>query len=231
MPIPAVLDGTLRALLALGSMSGLADCLERAKAVSAGGPELLATRELAQMVLRRREQLQRSCPPPAGREREWGRSLDCLACAEVAHARGRPAAEVARLVAGAFTGGEGAGPAFGLRGWLALDSGKLARAADDAQRAIALSPLEGIGYFVRGRVRLERNEAGAVDDLQKAADLTKSQDGDVLHGLADALFRAGKVERALELQRQAARLKPQDASIAEQLAAFEKAQRPAPPGG
>ena len=168
---------------------------------------------------------------PAGRERDWGRALDCVACAELARSRGRPPSEVARLVAGACTGGDQPGPAFALRGWLALDNGKLTRAAEDAGRAVSLSPQEGAGYFVRGRVRLERNEAGALDDLQKAAELTKWQDADVLHGLADALFRAGKAEKALELQRQAAKLKPQDASIAEQLAAFEKAQRPTPSGG
>jgi Flp pilus assembly protein TadD len=73
---------------------------------------------------------------------------------------------------------------------------------------------------------LERGESGALEDLEKAAELTKGNDGDVLHALAEALFRAGKTDRAVALQRQAARLKPHDREIAEQLAAFEKAARP-----
>jgi tetratricopeptide (TPR) repeat protein len=135
------------------------------------------------------------------------------------------------LVAGAFVGDTGPGSAFAFRGRLALESGKLGRAAADAAKAIALAPQEGAGYFVRGRVRVERGEAGALEDLEKAAELTARKDADVLHALADALFRTGKVDRAVALQREALRLRPRDREIAEQLAVFEKATRPAGAGG
>jgi tetratricopeptide (TPR) repeat protein/transglutaminase-like putative cysteine protease len=222
----SVLEATLRAMLSLGNLDGVAARLSSAKELAGQTAELRKTCDDALIVLRRREQLQRTCPAPAARQREWLRALDCLACAEFAHTRGRPAAEVEQYLAGAFVGGDGPGAAFALRGWLALDSGKLARAAADALHAVTLSPQEPAGYFVRGRVRLERNEPGALEDLQKAAELTNWHDADMLHGLADGLFRAGKTEKAVTLQREAARLKPHDSGIAEQLAVFEKATRP-----
>jgi tetratricopeptide (TPR) repeat protein len=227
----AVVAGTLRAMLAVGTVAGLADCLERANGIKGTTDEVRRTCADALAVLSRRKQVERSCPSPAGRAAEWGRALDCLVCAEYARSSGRPASAVEQLLAGAFVLDSGPGPAFALRGRLALDSGKLARAAADAAKAVALNPHEGAGYFVRGRVRLERGEAGAIEDLEKAAELTGRKDADVLHALADALFRTGKVERAVALQREALRLRPRDREIAEQLAVFEKASRPAGAGG
>ena len=218
-------------MLAVGTVAGLANCLERANGIKGTTDEVRRTCADVVVVLNRRKQLERTCPPPAGRAAEWGRALDCLACAEHARTSGRPVGAVEQLLTGAFVGELGPGPAFALRGRLALDCGKLARAAADAARAIALSPQEGSGYFVRGRVRLERGEAGAIEDLEKAADLTGRKDADVLTALADALFRAGKIDKAVALQREALKLRPRDREIAEQLAAFEKATRPAGAGG
>jgi tetratricopeptide (TPR) repeat protein/transglutaminase-like putative cysteine protease len=226
-----VLEGTLRALLALGNLDGLAAKLPTAKDLPQANADLRKTYEDSRSVLTRREQLRHACPAPPGRETEWDRALDCLACAEFARTRARPVADVEQYLAGAFVGSDGPAPAFALRAWLALDTGKLARAAADAERALALSPQEATGFFVRGRVRLERNETGAMEDLEKAAELTGWHNADFLHGLADGLFRAGKTDRALAVQREAARLKPADRGIAEQLAVFEKAKRPAGVGG
>src|SRR5205823_1595054 len=117
------------------------------------------------------------------------------------------------------------GPAYALRGRLALDRGKLTGALADAERALALGPRDGCAYFVRGRVRLERQAAGALEDLLKAADLTGRNDAEVLHSLAEALFRAGRKEEALTAQRVAVKLRPRDKEMADQLAAFEKASR------
>jgi Flp pilus assembly protein TadD len=74
-------------------------------------------------------------------------------------------------------------------------------------------------------VRLERGDKEALADLAKAAELSARKDADILHALADALFRAGRVEQALVAQRAAVQLKPKDAEMAEQLAAFEKASQ------
>ena len=40
---------------------------------------------------------------------------------------------------------------------------------------------------MRGYVRLERGEAGALEDMKKAVELTERRDGRVLLGLASAL--------------------------------------------
>ncbi len=227
-----VLEALLRAMLAVGAVDGLSARLDQALGIAGAPAELLRTCADAQAVLGRRKQLAKVAPPPRGREVEWARALDCLACAEQARRRGTGRDAVEALLTGAFPpGADAPGPAFALRGRLELEAGKFARAVADAARAVALSPEDGAGYYVRGRVRLERAEAGAVDDLEKAAALTQRRDADVLHALADALYRAGGVERALSVQREALRLRPGDREIADQLAAFEKAARPAGAGG
>ncbi len=117
------------------------------------------------------------------------------------------------------------GPALALRGRLALEKGKLTAALADAERALTTGPRDPNGYSVRGRVRLERRAAGALEDLQKAAELSGRQDAAVLQALAEALSRAGRAAEALEAQRQAVKLRPGDAELAAQLQALEKAAR------
>ncbi len=107
----------------------------------------------------------------------------------------------------------------------ALEHGKLTVALAEAEKAIALSPAYSVGYYVRGRVRLERGMDGALTDFLKAADLTQRKDADVLHALADALHRGGRLKEALTVQREAVKLKPNDAEMADQLAVFEKEAR------
>lgn len=114
------------------------------------------------------------------------------------------------------------GPAFALRGLLALEKGRLLKAQEDAERAVRLAPHEPGGYYVRGRIRLERGENGALADLVRAADLGQWKDAAVLHWLAAAMYRGGCVHEALRTQREALKLKPQDSELAEQLREFEK---------
>ena len=141
-----------------------------------------------------------------------------MACAEAA-APGRQEALAARALAQ----GVEPGPALALRGRLALNHGRLGAALADAERAIASSPRDGVGYYVRGRVRLEGNLPGALADLAKAAELTGRGDPEVLHCLAEVLFREGKVQEAVAAQRDAVKLRPKDPELTEQLSRFEKA--------
>jgi Flp pilus assembly protein TadD len=71
-------------------------------------------------------------------------------------------------------------------------------------------------------VRLERGVEGGLADLTKAAELTGKKDADVLHALADALHRGGRLQDALTAQRIAVKLRPKNLEMAEQLAVFEK---------
>jgi predicted Zn-dependent protease len=131
---------------------------------------------------------------------------------------------VKSILAGAFADGAQLGPAFALRGQLALDHGRLTAAASDAERALALSPKEPRGYYVRGRVRLERGKEGALADLSRANELGGRKDAAMLHWFAAALHRAGAKAEAIAAQREALALNPRDDEIREQLREFEKNQ-------
>jgi tetratricopeptide (TPR) repeat protein len=129
------------------------------------------------------------------------------------------------------------GPAYVLRGMLRLQGGRLMLALADAERAVALAPAEAGGYYVRGRVRLEREQDGALADLTRAAELSSGSmesavpgRAQALHWLAEALFRGGKADEALRYARQAVQLQPGNPELAEQLKQLEKAARPAPAG-
>jgi tetratricopeptide (TPR) repeat protein len=115
------------------------------------------------------------------------------------------------------------GPAYALRGLVALEHGRLGRALADAERAIALSPEEAGGHFVRGRVRLERGQKEGLADLARAAALTGRQDALTLHWLAASLAQVGRCQEALATQREAVRLRPQDRELLDQLHELERA--------
>jgi tetratricopeptide (TPR) repeat protein len=171
-------------------------------------------------LIERRDELAKMC----GLKSSEGLSaLGYTICAEEVLVDGRNRALADALLSIAFAEKVEVGPAFALRSRLALDQGKLTKALADAERAIALSPNYAPGYFVRGRVRLERQSEGGLADLEKAATLSSRKDAEILHTLADAQFRLGRVQEAVKTQREAAKLKPNDKEIADQLHQFEKA--------
>ncbi len=175
----------------------------------------------------RRKALEKLAPAPEDKAKKWSLALDALVCAEWARADKRKTTkQIESLLKSSMNLGVEPGPAFALRGRLALDEGKLAKALADADQAIARSPLDAQGWYVRGRVRLERGHDQALADLTKAAQLSDRKDADILHALADALFRAGRLDQALTAQRAAVLLKPQDGEMVEQLHALEKAKMP-----
>jgi tetratricopeptide (TPR) repeat protein len=220
-----VLDGLIRSSVLLGDLKDLPARLERAEKVDSPPSSLKDACAAARRLLRRRDDLAKELPAPAGKESEWTRALESFVCAEQLHADGRSAAKVEALLRHALPGDLEVGPALGLRGRLALGKGRLARALADGERAVALCPREAVGYYVRGRVRLERGATGALDDLGKAVELSGRRDADMLHAWADALYRAGRTEEAVKAQREAVKLKPKDKEMAEQLATFEKGGR------
>ena len=107
---------------------------------------------------------------------------------------------------------------------LSLSRGRVAKAAEDAERAVKLGPAEARAYYVRGRVRLERGQGGAVEDLARAVDLGGQADPAVLSALAAAQFQAGRKSEAVRTQEAAVRLRPGDAELAEQLREFRSAK-------
>ncbi len=219
-PNAVVVEALLRAGLMLGDLREVQNRLEQADRLLASSDALKKTSERARQLIQRRDELAKQSGVKTA---EGLRALGYTVCAEQALTEGRNRAIVEATLNIAFSEGVEVGPAFALRGRLALDQGKLTKALADADRAIALSPEYAAGYFVRGRVRHERQSEGALADLEKAATLSGRKDAEMLHCLADALFRLGRVQEALKTQREAAQLKPADKDIAEQLQQFEKA--------
>jgi tetratricopeptide (TPR) repeat protein len=215
-----VAEGLLRATMLMGNLGDVQKRLDNAERVRVPGEALKKTAERARALIRRRDELAKQLGTRPGDELK---ALGYAVCAEQALADGRSRGVVGALLGLSFADGVEVGPALALRGRLALDQGKLSKALADAERAVAVSPTYPVGYFVRGRVRLEREAEGGLADLEKAAALGDRQDALVLHTLADALFRLGRAQEALKTQREAAKLKPADRDIAEQLQEFEKA--------
>jgi tetratricopeptide (TPR) repeat protein/transglutaminase-like putative cysteine protease len=224
----ATLEALLEADLSLGNVEELSPLVRRAETTRPLPASLRRVADRARAVVQRRTDLAKNLAAPSGKAREWSEALDACVCAEDALKAGAAPARVEQLLHRALDKGFEVGPALALRGRLSLDHGRLGRALADAERAVRLSPSYPAGYYVRGRVRQERGDPGAVADLLRAAELTGRSDAEVLHALGEALFEAGRRDEALEAQRLAAKLRPGDVDIAEQLSRFEKG---APNGG
>jgi tetratricopeptide (TPR) repeat protein len=219
-----ILEGLIRARLGQGDLTAaeaLAKSAGQAVEAPAGLKPLCA---VVKSLATRRAALLKEVKAPAAKAAACAKAVERVVCAEQAHADGRPAAEVEALLSAALADGIDVGPAFGLRGQLALERGRLSQALADADRAAALAPDEARGHYVRGRVRLERGDARALADLERAAALGGRGDAEVLHWLAAALHQAGRVTEAVATQREALKRRPGDSELAEQLRRFEAGQ-------
>lgn len=218
---PDVLVAMVRSQLALGQLQPAIQKVQEAGKIKKTPPEVLQVTRLARALAERRESILKAQKPPVEKAEAWAAAVDRFVCAEQAHVESRPAAEVEGLLNQCFAKDTDLGPAFALRGLLTLEKGKVIKALADAEKAVKLSPDDPTVYYVRGRIRHERGDKEALADLTKAAELTRRKDPRVLHALAAALLQAGKKDDALATQREAAKLKPDDKEIAEQLKELE----------
>jgi tetratricopeptide (TPR) repeat protein len=224
-PDAVVQTALFKAYVQVGNLREVERLLDKVERVESPPAALRQASAAARRLLQRRAELGKLVAVPAGKEGDWSLALDALACAEALRAEGQPAERVEAVLRPALAAGLALGPAHALRGRLALARGQLAKALADGEEAVRLCPREAGGYYVRGRVRLERNELGALGDLEKAAELCGRKDADVLAALAEGLARAGRLADALGVQRAAVKLRPADRELAEQLSALEKAAR------
>jgi tetratricopeptide (TPR) repeat protein len=225
-----VLEGLIRAYLALGNLAEAERSAEQAEKVEPRPASLTAARRPRRCPGR---PTQAAAGGGEGTEEQRDRYRSALAwtvCAEDAYRERLPTARTEALLRLAFKEGSrwvGAGPASAT----GPRRGPAQEGASDAEKAVTLSPNEPRGYTVRGRVRLERGADGAVDDLAKAVELTGRKDGVGLHWLAAALLRAGRTREALGTQQEAFRLLPEDAEVREQLQELERVGNEGVPRG
>jgi tetratricopeptide (TPR) repeat protein/transglutaminase-like putative cysteine protease len=216
-----VLAGLVRCNLCLGRVSKAAKETQRA-AKKLDKAAIAAMALLVDACEKRRGIVLGAVKVPADKMAAWQTAAEAFVGAEFLYNEQQPAAQIQTLLTGAFRDRVELGPAFALRGLLALEKGRVSRALADAERAVALSPQEARGYYVRGRARLERGDKEALADLTRAASLSQRKDAAMLHWLAASQFRAGQKKEALATQREAVEHKPDDAELKEQLDEFEK---------
>jgi tetratricopeptide (TPR) repeat protein/transglutaminase-like putative cysteine protease len=221
-PDADVLRGLIEAELRLGRVGRALAHARTARKLPEAPPELtrVCTRAF-RLGERKLAVLKQLGPVARDKAAACREAVDNLACAEEAHAEAAPPEVVAALLGRAFPPGVELGPAYALRGLVALEHGRLGKALADAERAVALAPDDGRGYYVRGRVRLERGLDAGLDDLARAARLTRRRDAATLHWLAAALDRQGRHAEALATQREAVRLRPGDPELRGQLRELE----------
>jgi tetratricopeptide (TPR) repeat protein len=224
-PDAEVVEGLIRGYLVLGK---LGEAQRVAEKIAGLEPLTLGVRQAEVTLLRvrlRRALLVKDLNIKPEKAEAWNRVLDAFVCAELAHEENRPAKFVSNLLDNVFREKIDLGPAYALRGLIAVNKGRIRDALADAEKAVALGPKEPMGFLVRGRARLERGESSALADLEQAAALSQRKDGTILHWLAAAQHQAGKHDDALASQRQAALLRPRDPELLRQLQAFEARQK------
>jgi tetratricopeptide (TPR) repeat protein len=185
---PQVLEGLIRASLALGKVQTAEREARRIASIPQPSDELKQARDRVQAIVNRREELLKLLAADADKRNKWISSLDYLACAEEARRLKRSPGRVEALAAMPELE---LGPVLAFRALLMLERGRLRDALPLTEKAIRLSPQDARGWYVRGKVRLERMAIGAIADLQKAAELSGNKDAEILQALAEARQAAG----------------------------------------
>jgi tetratricopeptide (TPR) repeat protein len=221
-PESDVLEGLIRANLAQGKLHEAVERGDEIEKIDNPSAELRLACVIVKSLESRCDAILKAAQVPKGKEDVWRRAAEALVCAEHAHNVRMASARVESLLEKAFADDVRLGPAYWFRGLLGLEKGRLIKAAADADQAVLLSPADAHGYYVRGRVRLERGGDKALADLEHATKLSERKNADVLHWLAIALLQAGKTDEALAAQREAVKLKPEDREMLEQLRELEK---------
>jgi tetratricopeptide (TPR) repeat protein len=217
-----VVEGLIRGYLALGK---LGEARRIAEKIAGLEPVPLSLRQTEVVLLRvrlRKAMLAKDIHVKPEKAKALGRALNSFVCAELAYNENQPGAVVFNLLESVFREKVDLGPAYALRGLMALQKGYLRNALADAEKALVLGPKDSLAFLVRGRVRLERLDSGALSDLEQAVALSKRKDGRILHWLAAAQHQAGRYADALANQRQAAVLRPRDPEIIRQLQDLER---------
>jgi len=202
---PIALEALITARLALGQIDPLAAAVARAEL----RPDDLALRTAAKRARKleaRRDELLKLVP--ADEQKTAIEVVGVVACLEEAALEIRVPERARTLLAKAVELAPRSGLVLAWKAKLDLEQGKLARAAADADAAVAATPAYWVGHYVRGVCALEREKGDAVAALRQAAKLTDEKDAAVLFALGRALVQAGKAAEGRAELEKAARIQP-----------------------
>ncbi|MBI2806168.1 MAG: DUF3857 domain-containing protein [Planctomycetes bacterium] len=215
------LTGLIRAHLRQGNLDAALRRAQEIGKIENPDATLLALKKTVTAQAREGERLVKEWHPAKEQAARAHRAVGRYLCATLGLEEHWPREEVEHLA----LADEGAdfAPVLALQGLILLEKGQLRTALARANAAIKLQKTEARGFFVRGRVQLEQGKsAAAVTTLRRATQLTQSKDALVLHWLAAALLEEGRTREAIETQRLATLLRPDDAQMREQLRRMEK---------
>jgi tetratricopeptide (TPR) repeat protein len=223
------LAGLIEAYLRLGDLDAAQRRAETIRKFDGADEKLFAQEKDVDELVARRDKLLKQWNMPKDQQAAARRVVSRYLSADRGMADGWPREQIEYLVDGAASEKMDYAPVLALRGWLLLEKGQMRKAVADADAAIKLQPKEARAFLVRGRARLEQgNVNAALGDLLKAAELSKRADAVTLHWFAAALLEAGRTKEALETQRLALLLRPNDVEVQDQLRRLEQAQSKAP---
>jgi tetratricopeptide (TPR) repeat protein len=224
------LSGLIEAHVRIGDLDAAQRRAETIRKVAGPDEKLLAQEKDVAGLVAQRDKLLEQWNVPKGQRAVARRVVNHYLSAERGMAEGWPREQIERLVEGAASEKMDYAPVLALRGWLLLEKGQLRKAVADADAAIKLQRTDARAFLVRGRARLEQGKVdAALSDLSKATGLSKSGDAVTLHWLAAAFWESGRTKEALETQRLALLLRPNDAELQEQLQRMEQLQSKAGP--
>jgi tetratricopeptide (TPR) repeat protein len=219
------LTGLIEAHVRTGDLDAAQRRADMIKRMDNASKDLFAQEKDVASLVARRDKLLAQWKVEKEQQAAARRIVSRYVSAERGLAERWPHAQLEKLVESAATDKLDFGPMLAVRGWLLLEKGQLRKAIADADAAIKLQPSDARAFLVRGRARLEQaNVKLALSDLRKATELSQREDAIVLHWFAAALLDAGRTKEAVETQRLALLLRPNDVELQDQLRRMEKMQ-------
>ena len=115
-PGPEVIEGLIRAYLALGKLEQAEHQAERVEQITEA--TLPLCRAYAGLIVlgQRREAIRQECPPTSEKTEVWNNAIGALVCAERLYETGSSTADVEKLLLTILKDGREIGPALALRG-------------------------------------------------------------------------------------------------------------------
>lgn len=216
------LAALMQSQIRIGELDAAQRSVENVRRLEKPDASLLEFEKNLDALVARRNLLIDQWEPPIEQKASAIRVVNRCLCAERGLQENWPREQVEKLINEAAKEELEYAPLLAIRAFVLLEKGQLRKAIADADAAIKLQPNEARAFTARGRARLEQgNINGALSDLRKATEFSKREDPMILHWFAAALLDAGRTQEAIDTQRLALLLRPNDAELMAQLRRME----------